>query len=69
MVRNAYINKIYISYTDQKKLTSFLVFKFQLFFDSQEFSNNPIIIKWVNKRKSEKDYFDCHPCFNKRIYF
>ena len=69
MVRNAYINKIYNSYPDQKKLTSVLVFKFQLFCGSQEFSNNPIIIKWINKRKSEKDYFDCHPCFNKRIYF
>ena len=56
MVRNAYINKIYNSYPDQKKLTSVLVFKFQLFCGSQEFSNNPIIIKWINKRKNKKDY-------------
>ena len=69
MFRNAYINQIYNSFPEQKKLMSILVFKFQLFCGSQEFSNPPIQIKWINKRKSEKDYFDCHPCFNKRIYF
>ncbi len=69
MFRNAYINQFYNSFPDQKKLMSVLVFKFQLYCGSQEFSNPPIQIKWINKRKTEKDYFDCHPCFNKRIYF